>query len=316
MTFGVDVEKCEWVEETKRWRLHIRHLKTDHVFTHECQFLFGAAGQLVQPRELDVPGAESFKGPIFHSSRWRDDVSLEGKKVVVFGNGCTAAQIVPSIVNKTEHLTQIVRAKHWILPPIDGAYTDAMRLVFKYVPGSMKLQRLIIYLAAENELKGFPMTSSAARFRQKRRVEAEKYMRSRAPAKYHDILIPDFEVGCKRRIFDSGYLDCLHSKNLTLTNERALKIVPDGVMTERGLIEADVIVLANGYVTNKFLTGINVVGRGGEQLTEHWESFGGAEAYNCSVMSGFPNFFILLGTLCDENETGQPSIMTWRANED
>lgn len=294
MTFGVSVDKCEWVEEKKRWRLYVRHLKTDHVFTHECQFLFAAAGQLVQPRDFDVPGAPNFKGPIFHSSQWRSDVELEGKKVVVFGNGCTAAQIVPSIVNKTKHLTQIVRSKHWIFPAIDGAYTDAMRLIFKHIPGSMMLQRLIIFLAAENELKGFPMTESGARFRQKRRLEVEQYMRSTAPAKYHDMLIPDFEVGCKRRIFDSGYLRCLKSENLTLTDERALEIVPEGVKTESGVIEADVIVLANGYVTNKFLGSIEVIGRG-ESLTEHWDSFGGAEAYNSSVMSGFPNFFILLG---------------------
>ncbi|KAM5356966.1 hypothetical protein ACJ41O_003612 [Fusarium nematophilum] len=294
MSFGMNVEKCQWIHQTKRWRLHVRHINTDSVFTHECQFLFAGAGQLVQPRELDVPGVENFKGPIFHSSKWQRDVELEGKNVVVFGNGCTAAQIVPSIVGKTNHLTQIIRAKHWILPAIDKAYTDAMQKVFKYVPGSMALQRLAVFLAAENELRGFPMTNSAAKFRQTRREQAEQYMRRTAPAKYHDMLIPDFEVGCKRRIFDSGYLESLHSDNLTLTNEPAVEIVSNGVKTERGFIDADVIVMANGYITNTFLGGIEVIGRE-RTLNEHWESFGGAEAYNCSAMSGFPNFFILLG---------------------
>ncbi|KAJ4245141.1 hypothetical protein NW757_010151 [Fusarium falciforme] len=294
MSFGTNVEKCEWIDQVKRWRLHVRHINTDNVFTHECQFLFAGAGQLVQPRELDVPGVENFKGPIFHSSKWRHDVELEGKNVVVFGNGCTAAQIVPSIVGKTKHLTQVIRAKHWILPPIDGVQTDAMRKMFKYIPGSMALQRFLVFLAAENELRGFPMTKSAAKFRQNRRKQAEQYMRHTAPAKYHDMLIPDFEVGCKRRIFDSGYLEALHSKNLTLTNTPAVEIVANGVKTEDGFIEADVIVMANGYITNKFLGGIEVFGKNGT-LNEHWDSFGGAEAYNCSSMSGFPNFFILLG---------------------
>ncbi|KAF9777959.1 hypothetical protein IL306_004289 [Fusarium sp. DS 682] len=264
MTFSVDVEKCEWVERKKRWVLHIRHSKTGHVFHHECKFLFAGAGQLVTPREIDIPGSKNFKGPIFHSSKWRNDVDIVGKKVVVIGNGCTAAQIVPSIVDKANHLTQMIRAKHWILPPIDRVYTDAIRLIFKYIPGSMSIQRLIIFLAAENELRGFPMTSYGAKFRQKRRAQAEDYMKTHAPAKYHDILIPDFEI------------------------------VEGGIETDRGFIEADVIVLANGYVTNTFLGGIEVVGRKGT-LTQHWESFGGAEAYNCSAMSGFPNFFILLG---------------------
>jgi len=295
MTFGVNVERCEWIEEKRRWRLHIRHYKTDSIFTHECQFLFSASGQLVQPRELDVPGAGTFKGIMFHSSKWRKDVELEGKRVIVIGNGCTAAQIVPSIVGKTKNLTQMIRSKNWVYPPIDDARTEALRLICKYIPGTMALQRLLVYLGAENELRGFPMTPSAAKFRQRRRVQVEKYMRSTAPKKYHDILIQDFEVGCKRRIFDSVYLECLHAENLNLTNERAEEIVPEGIRTKSGIIEADVIILANGYVTNKFLTNIDIVGREGT-LAEHWDSFGGAEAYNCSVLSGFPNFFILLGT--------------------
>ncbi|EEU35851.1 uncharacterized protein NECHADRAFT_91586 [Fusarium vanettenii 77-13-4] len=268
MSFGMNVEKCEWIGQLKRWRLHVRHINTDNVFIHEC--------------------------PIFHSSKWRHDVELEDKNVVVFGNGCTAAQIVPSIVGKTKHLTQLIRSKHWILPPIDGAQTDAMRNIFKYIPGTMTLQRFLVFLTAENELRGFPMTKSAAKFRQNRRKQAEQYMRRTAPEKYHGMLIPDFEVGCKRRIFDSGYLEALNSKNFTLTNTPAMEIVANGVQTEDGFVEADVIVMANGYITNKFLGGIEVVGRNGT-LDEHWDSFGGAEAYNCSSMSGFPNFFILLG---------------------
>ncbi|KAF5624644.1 ACB 4-hydroxyacetophenone monooxygenase [Fusarium tjaetaba] len=294
MTFGVEVQKCQWNEQHKRWVLDVLDCKTGTKFQHECRFLFAGSGILVTPREIDIPGSEDFKGSIFHTSQWRSDVDVEGKNVVVIGNGCTAAQIVPSIVDKTKHLTQIVRAKHWMLPPIDGVYTDYMKSIFKYLPGTMMIQRLLIFLFAEIELKAVPMTTSAAKFRQKRRAYAERFMRDTAPAKYHDLLIPDFEIGCKRRIYDSGYLASLHSKNLTLTNERALKIVENGVETDRGFVEADVIVLANGFSTNTFLEGVEVVGRD-ETLTQHWESFGGAEAYNCSAMSGFPNFFMLLG---------------------
>ncbi|KAL2127408.1 hypothetical protein VTI74DRAFT_10800 [Chaetomium olivicolor] len=98
MSFGFNVERCEWIEESARWRMTIRHIKTDTLLMHECQFLFCATGQLVQAREIDVPGSDSFKGTIFHTSRWRSDVNLKDKKVVLFGNGCAAAQVVPSIV--------------------------------------------------------------------------------------------------------------------------------------------------------------------------------------------------------------------------
>lgn len=297
MTFGVNVERCEWIEERSVWRLHVRDRKTNLFFIHESQFLFAATGQLVQPRELDIPGAETFKGPIFHSARWRHDVDLTGKKVVLFGNGCTAAQIVPSIVGKTAHLTQVVRTKHWIYPfAVDAASQKFMKLIAKYVPGSMLLQRFIVFNASERAFRGFYMTEAGAKYRAKRRAQIEQYMRSTAPEKYHDLLIPDFEIGCKRRIFDPGYLASLHSENLTLTDEPVLEIVPEGVRTAQGVIEADAIVLANGFVTgDHFFGGAEIVGRNGETVGQHWSRFGGAEAYNSSALSGFPNFFALLG---------------------
>lgn len=294
-SFGSTVERCEWIQDTNRWRLHVRH-EAGQLFNHECQFLFSGSGILVHPRKLDVPGAETFKGPIFHSSQWRKDVDLTDKNVVLFGNGCTGAQIVPAIVKSTKHLTQIVRSKHWIFPPIDGLNSRLITLVNKLIPGSMLLQRFAVFLVAENSLRGFAMTKAGTRFRKKKQAKAEKYMRSTAPGKYHDILIPDFEVGCKRRIFDSGYLESLHEPNLLLTDEPVLEIVPEGVRTKDRVIKADVIVLANGFDTNNPLAGVEIVGRDGVEIRQHWDSFGGSEAYQCSVLNEFPNFFLILGT--------------------
>lgn len=297
MVFGVAVERCVWVEERARWRLWARELAgARRVLVHECQFLFLGVGQLNRVRELDVPGLESFRGPVFHSSGWREDVDLVGKRVVLFGNGCTAAQIVPSIVGRTKHLTQVVRSKHWIYPPVDRKVPEWGRTLLRTLPGLAALQRFVVYLAAERDWKGFAMTESAAAFRRRRRRAAEQYMRATAPEKYHRLLIPDFEVGCKRRIFDSGYLESLHAENLTLTDERAVEILPHGVRMGSGeVVEADVIVLANGFETNAYLGEVDVVGRGGETLAQHWESFGGPEAYNCCALSGFPNMFFILG---------------------
>ncbi|KAJ4287120.1 hypothetical protein N0V88_007742 [Collariella sp. IMI 366227] len=121
-------------------------------------------------------------------------------------------------------------------------------------------------------------------------------MRKTAPKKYHDLLIPDFEVGCKRRIFDSNYLQSLNADNITLTNEKAVEILPKAVRMQSGkVIDADVLVLANGFVTNQYLGGIELIGRNGETLEKHWDSFGGPEAYNCTSLSSFPNMFFLLG---------------------
>lgn len=88
MRFNCDVERCDWLEEGSRWFLQIRDKQTGELFLHECQVLFSAAGQLVEPRELDISGIEFFNGKIFHSARWDHSVNLEEKDVVVIGNGC------------------------------------------------------------------------------------------------------------------------------------------------------------------------------------------------------------------------------------
>lgn len=40
---------------------------------------------------------------------------------------------------------------------------------------------------------------------------------------------------------------------------------------------------------------IETRGENGETLIEHWSKLGGPSAYNTTAISGFPNFFILLG---------------------
>ena len=57
-------------------------------------------------------GVDKFEGDIFHSSRWRHDISLKGKKVVVIGNGCSATQFIPEIAPDAETVTQFIRSQH------------------------------------------------------------------------------------------------------------------------------------------------------------------------------------------------------------
>uniref|UniRef100_L2GGI8 Dimethylaniline monooxygenase n=1 Tax=Colletotrichum fructicola (strain Nara gc5) TaxID=1213859 RepID=L2GGI8_COLFN len=243
---------------------------------------------------IDVPGVETFRGEVVHTGKWRP-IDLEGKKVIMFGNGCTASQVVPAIVHKTKSLTQVVRTKHWIMPSLDADVPPWVRLVLKWVPAVAWLQRLMIFCVAENSFRGFRMTDGGKKFRASQRKVSEDYMRAAAPAKYHDMLIPDFEVNCKRRIFDPGYLQSIHADNFDLTDEKVVEITPDGVRTANGFIEADVLIFATGYHTNQFAAGIDVRGRGGETLESRWEALGGEGAYNTTAMSGFPNFFFLLG---------------------
>ncbi|KAK0737907.1 hypothetical protein B0T18DRAFT_394300 [Schizothecium vesticola] len=311
MSFRSAVERAEWHEERARWVLTVRDLDADATFTHECQFLFSGTGHFSKPRELDVPGLENFRGVAMHSARWRDEVELEGKKVVVFGNGCTATQIVPALVKLgVERVTQIVRAKHWIMPPVDETVPRWAREVLQWMPGMLALQRFIVFCVAEIAYLSFPVRNR--RFRSWNQSRSEAYMKATAPEKYWGMLIPDFEFGCKRRVFDTGYLEALDRENVILTDEPAVEVVENGVRLRSGeVVDADIIVLANGFEMNELLEGVEVVGVGGETLHGKWEKIGGLGAYKTFCVAGFPNFYLLLGP---NSATAHTSNVIWIEN--
>lgn len=143
ISFSTSVRKCEWIEDNGCWRLHLYNEQTGASSTHESQFLFGGTGLLIEPRQLDVPGIDTFKGTVVHTARWRPDVDLQNKKVVVFGNGCSATQVIPAIIDQTESITQVARSKHWYVPALaDSIDLTPMANVTKYAPWTQGLQRL------------------------------------------------------------------------------------------------------------------------------------------------------------------------------
>jgi cation diffusion facilitator CzcD-associated flavoprotein CzcO len=101
-------------------------------------------------------------------------------------------------------------------------------------------------------------------------------------------------VGCKRRIFDPGYLGALHAKNLDVVQEGIKEFDETGIVSESGQkTDFDVIVLATGFQVSQFLTPMEVVGRTGTSLLQQWKENRGAQAYLGTFVHNFPNFAIL-----------------------
>ncbi|KAH2151494.1 hypothetical protein KXW37_002158, partial [Aspergillus fumigatus] len=89
--------------------------------------------------------------------------------------------------------------------------------------------------------------------------------------------------------------------------DRIVKIGPDHVITDVGdRYPADAIIYATGFLTQKWLYPIDVKGVDGKDLHQVWDASGGAEAYKGTVVTGFPNFFILYGP---NAATGQHSVI-------
>ena len=125
--FCVECLGAEWSDTTQLWTVRLKNRVTGEEFLRKCRILVSAVGVFGVAKDLDVPGlsenmdeltvgVHSFNGEIFHSSQWRHDISLQGKNVVVVGNGCSATQLVPKIAVEAESVTQFIRSQH-VSPP-------------------------------------------------------------------------------------------------------------------------------------------------------------------------------------------------------
>ncbi|KAF5686184.1 monooxygenase [Fusarium denticulatum] len=304
------VTKAEWQSESSTWLVTILNHRTNKITQRRANILITAVGALSTPKECEVPGHETFEGNIFHSATWDHSFDHANKNIVVLGNGCSATQFVPVIAQTARSVTQFARQPHWLLERPNPEYSSLFRFMMRWVPGAMTLLRTIIYTQLEAEWLMFN-TATGKDARQKLSDASRKYIKENAPAEYVDALVPKFEVGCKRRVFDTGYLEALHRPNLHLISDDPVeRIGRHSVFLRSGKeLPADAIVLATGFETTKLLAPMEIIGLEGKTVEDHWNKHnaGLPQAYYGTCMAGFPNMFIMMGP---NTLTGHLSV-TW-----
>jgi cation diffusion facilitator CzcD-associated flavoprotein CzcO len=292
-----------------------------------------AVGGLVEPKPaLDVPGRDDFEGKIVHTARWPKDLDVRDKNVVVVGTGCSAGQVVPQLVKPelgAKHVTQLMRSPPWAVPgfppEVQEWWQKWIPLMSTYVPGFQNGLRKLMFTMSEIEfVKIFTPNEKARENRKKHAEVLLRHLRKSVPEEYHEILTPDYEVFCKRRVVDEGWFKSLNLPNVEITTlpltsiqSKSVTLGPgrhyppasrtdSKVPTEERTIDADIIVLANGYETNQWLHPLDVTGRNGRSLYKTWAERGGAQGYLGTAMDGFPNFFMIFGP---NTATGHSSVI-------
>lgn len=355
---NTDVTEMRWLEEEKLWEVVLTHMVPgtgdlseeqrqerirdqgeQSVYLSQevvrAKIVLSAAGALVEPNDWpsSVPGQERFEGKVFHAARWKHEVDLEGKDVVVIGTGCSAAQFVPSLMEapfKANKVTQIMRSPPWVLPKLlspEGRkkWEKWAPKFFESVPGLGWTCRFLIFCSSEfNFFDYYRDSPRTQRNRTKLEAALVKRMQHTVPEKYHGILTPDYPVFCKRRIYDDSWFPALHNPKLELTARPLTSIQPRGITlgpdrmssdsktmvsehsTDEIKLSADVIILANGYQTTTWLHPMKVRGKGGLLMQDVWDERGGAQAYMGAAMDGFPNFFFIFGP---NTATGHSSVI-------
>lgn len=292
---GIEIVEARWSEEFQLWRVHLRDLQTGYTFWREAEMLVSCVGTISIPKDCEIPNWDTFKGHIWHSARWNHDYDLAGKAVAVVGNGCSAAQLVPQVVKQAKKVYQFQRSPQWVTSRINRDFTPLEKWCFRYIPLLARYYRFKLWKDTDG-LHSLYMADTPALVKQREDATGEsvRYIKQTAPEKYHDILVPQFPLGCKRRIFDPGYLECLHEPNIELTTEPIVEFFDGGIRTSERNVNVDAVVLSTGFKIQQFLSPITVHGRD-TTLNEHWQSTRGAQAYKGTFVSGFPNFGIIFG---------------------
>ncbi|KAL4961387.1 flavin-containing monooxygenase [Aspergillus stella-maris] len=292
---NIECEEASWNDEKKLWSVNLRDTVSQVTILHECKILISAVGALVNPKPFQVAGTELFQGPIIHTARWPQDVDLHGKNVVVIGNGASAAQLIPSIAQEARSIAQFIRTSQYYIASRNVGIGSMWKKLFLYVPGVLLVLRLVIFVYLETAYFMFGVDARSKRIRQHAANKSKEYIQRVAPEKYWPLLLPSYELGCKRRIFDNqNYMQCLQMNHVSLTNDTITAVEEHSVITETGKkYDADVIVLATGFSLTQW--NLNIYGRKGRSRLDHWNSYGYIEAYHSIAMSGFPNFFYILG---------------------
>jgi len=291
MRFDTVVTGARWEEETGSWAVTIEGGETVR-----GRFLLTATGFLSQPRLPDIPGVEEFAGTVMHTTRWDDDVDLQGRRIGIIGTGATAVQLIPELAKVAEHLTVYQRTPIYVSPKLDGPVPGVVRGAFAKVPLTQRLARLtgtsILEVMMVAGVLHFKQVSWA---NQLGKAVCARHLKSQI--KDPDLrarLTPDYDFGCKRPTFSNTYYPTFTRPHVTLETTSIDHVDAGGIVTTDGhRVDLDVLVLATGFnLWDTNFPAIEIIGRDGRNLGEWWRENRFC-AYEGIAIPKFPNFFSL-----------------------
>ncbi len=284
--FNEEVVSCEYTGD--RWLLTTSSGKTD-----EVDVVIAATGVLHHPRYPEIEGLDSFKGSMFHSSRWDHRVRIDGARIGIVGTGSTAIQIVSAVVDRVKRLSLFQRTAQWIMPMENREYSHDEIEEFRRDPHS--LQEMHANLSAMFD--GFSNAVVDADSEHMKMIEEAcraNLEDNVTDPELREKLRPDYRAACKRLIISSSFYGAIQRPNAELVTDPIERVEPAGVRTRDGrLHELDVLVLATGFKVDSFMRPMSVVGRNSRSLEDAWRQR--PEAYLSISIPGFPNFFMLNG---------------------
>lgn len=300
--FGTEVVSADYDADTATWTVH-----TEHGERLSARILISATGALNRPKIPAIAGIDDFRGPVFHTAEWPEGLDLTGKRVAVVGSGASAMQVVPAIAPTVSQLTVFQRSPQWIAP--NDVYfseiDDAVALLMERIPFYRAWYRTRlawnfndrVHPALQIDPEWPHPERSVNVINDSHRRAFTRYLESQLDGRPDLIAktLPDYPPFGKRMLLDNGWFAALRRDNVELVTEGVEEITPTGVRGSGGTeTDVDVVILATGFHTHRFLYPMRVTGRSGATLADAWGPEN-AHAYLGITVPDFPNLFITCG---------------------
>ncbi|WP_253869705.1 NAD(P)/FAD-dependent oxidoreductase [Mycobacterium sp. 1164966.3] len=289
------IDTMQWSDREHRWTL-----TTDDGSEHDFDVVVSAVGMLDVPNIPAIPGAETFRGRAFHSSRWDHSRSTAGERVASIGTGASAIQYVPAIAPETTHLTVFQRSAIWVAPRFDFPYTPEQQELFERDPREAQKIRDEVW----NAYEASSFDAESDQIREATELAYSYLMRKVADPVLRAKLTPDYPAGCKRPLMSREWFPTFALPNVRLETSPIIRFTENGLLTADGNEHrVDTVIYGTGFKAADYLSSIDVYGGGGRRLRDDWRE--GAEAYLGTLVAGYPNLFVLYGP----NTNGVNSIL-------
>lgn len=201
----------------------------------------------------------------------------------MIGTGASAMQVVPAIAEQVEHLVVFQRSPQWITPndvyfsAVDAAVHRLMARIPFYA--SWYRARLSwnfndrVHASLQIDPEWPHIERSVNAVNDGHRRVFTRYIESEL-ADRPDLIekvLPDYPPFGKRMLLDNGWYAALKRPNVDLVTEAVSQVTSSTVVGADGTsADVDVVVLATGFHTNRYLYPMRITGRGGRTLAETW----------------------------------------------
>lgn len=286
--YGLTTTNADWSSKDQRWHITARHAPSGQTKTYSCDFLISCTGYYSYDDGFrpEFPGEKDFDGQIIHPQHWPEDLDYADKKVVVIGSGATAVTLIPSMAEKTRHITMLQRSPSYVysIPSVDkitAALSEIMpsRWAFKLARRRNIIMQRTIFVACRrwpNFMRRFLL--SHVRKHVGPNVDMKHFSPSYMPWDERLCAVPDADL-----------FKALREGSASIETGHIERFTPKGILLKSGKeLEADIIVTA---------TGLNLQMFGGMELSVDGnpETVGDKMLYKGVLLERLPNLAWIIG---------------------